>query len=78
VEACEAGSIFEGLLANNINIYATTASNAVENSWATYCPGDNPSPPSDYDTCLGDVYSISWLEDSYTTYIIHHYHFRLF
>ncbi|KAJ7952081.1 vacuolar-processing enzyme-like [Quillaja saponaria] len=64
VEACEAGSIFEGLLPKNINIYATTASNAQESSYATYCPGDFPSPPSEYDTCLGDTYSISWLEDS--------------
>jgi legumain len=66
VEACESGSIFEGLLPKNINIYATTASNAVENSWAAYCPGDHPSVPSEYETCLGDVYSISWLEDRYT------------
>ncbi|XP_059458038.1 vacuolar-processing enzyme-like [Corylus avellana] len=64
VEACESGSIFEGLLPKNINIYATTASNAVENSWAAYCPGDHPSVPPEYETCLGDVYSISWMEDS--------------
>ncbi|KAB1218233.1 Vacuolar-processing enzyme [Morella rubra] len=66
LEACESGSIFEGLLPNNLNIYATTASNAKENSWAAYCPVDyNPSFPSEmYDTCLGDLYSIAWLEDS--------------
>ena len=39
VEACESGSIFEGLLDNELNIYATTASNAYESSWGTYCPG---------------------------------------
>jgi legumain len=39
VEACESGSIFEGLLSDGLNIYATTASNAVESSWGTYCPG---------------------------------------
>ncbi|KAJ7952079.1 putative Vacuolar-processing enzyme [Quillaja saponaria] len=64
VEACEAGSIFEGLLPKNINIYATTASNAQESSYATYCPGDFLSPPREHDTYLGDTYSISWLEDS--------------
>ncbi|KAG2598460.1 hypothetical protein PVAP13_5KG347100 [Panicum virgatum] len=64
LEACESGSIFEGLLPNNINVYATTASNADESSWGTYCPGDNPSPPPEYDTCLGDLYSIAWMEDS--------------
>ncbi|KAD6453444.1 hypothetical protein E3N88_08149 [Mikania micrantha] len=64
VEACESGSIFEGLIPENLNIYVTTASNATESSWGTYCPGMTPPPPKEYDTCLGDLYSISWLEDS--------------
>ncbi|KAL2940190.1 Vacuolar-processing enzyme [Bienertia sinuspersici] len=64
VEACESGSIFEGLLPEGLNIYATTASNAVESSWGTYCPGDHVSPPPEYDTCLGDMYSVAWMEDS--------------
>ncbi|KAH9617701.1 hypothetical protein KSS87_018472 [Heliosperma pusillum] len=64
VEACEAGSIFQGLLPNNMNIYVTTASNPDESSWAIYCPGYNPSPPAEYDTCLGDLYSVAWMEDS--------------
>ncbi|KAL7112212.1 hypothetical protein ACP275_05G137900 [Erythranthe tilingii] len=64
LEACESGSIFEGLLPEGLNIYATTASNAEESSWGTYCPGDNPSPPPEYETCLGDLYSVAWMEDS--------------
>ncbi|OAY75397.1 vacuolar-processing enzyme-like isoform X1 [Ananas comosus] len=64
LEACESGSIFEGLLPEDINIYATTASNAEESSWGTYCPGESPSPPPEYYTCLGDLYSVSWMEDS--------------
>ncbi|KAG9158386.1 hypothetical protein Leryth_013137, partial [Lithospermum erythrorhizon] len=64
LEACEAGSIFEGLLPQGLNIYATTASNALESSWGTYCPGENPSPPPEYETCLGDLYSVAWMEDS--------------
>ncbi|CAL9765321.1 unnamed protein product [Musa acuminata subsp. burmannicoides] len=64
LEACESGSIFEGLLPEDINIYATTASNAYESSWGTYCPGEDPSPPQEYYTCLGDLYSIAWMEDS--------------
>ncbi|XP_010429610.1 PREDICTED: vacuolar-processing enzyme alpha-isozyme [Camelina sativa] len=64
LEACESGSIFEGLLPEGLNIYATTASNAVESSWGTYCPGEDPSPPSEYETCLGDLYSVAWMEDS--------------
>ncbi|KAH0982185.1 hypothetical protein GBA52_009362 [Prunus armeniaca] len=62
IEACESGSIFEGLLPNKMNIYATTAANAEESSYGTYCPGE-PEVPEEYDTCLGDLYSISWLED---------------
>ncbi|KAB5553174.1 hypothetical protein DKX38_010485 [Salix brachista] len=64
LEACESGSIFEGLLPQGLNIYATTASNAEESSWGTYCPGESPSPPPEYDTCLGDLYSVAWMEDS--------------
>ncbi|CAL4886420.1 unnamed protein product [Urochloa decumbens] len=66
VEACESGSIFEGLMPEDLNIYVTTASNAEESSWGTYCPGMVPSPPSEYITCLGDLYSVSWMEDSET------------
>ncbi|KAK9059238.1 hypothetical protein SSX86_021857 [Deinandra increscens subsp. villosa] len=64
VEACESGSIFEGLIPDDLNIYVTTASNANESSWGTYCPDMTPPPPPEYDTCLGDLYSISWMEDS--------------
>ncbi|GAB4854364.1 hypothetical protein Ancab_022950 [Ancistrocladus abbreviatus] len=64
LEACESGSIFEGLLPEGLNIYATTAANAEESSWGTYCPGEYPSPPPEYETCLGDLYSVAWMEDS--------------
>jgi ABC-type uncharacterized transport system permease subunit len=63
VEACESGSMFEGIMPQDLNIYVTTAANAVESSWGTYCPGMNPPPPQEYLTCLGDVYSVSWMED---------------
>ncbi|WOH12158.1 hypothetical protein DCAR_0831657 [Daucus carota subsp. sativus] len=65
VEACESGSIFKGLLPDDMNIYVQTASNAVEDSWATYCPGDQDHPPpKEYSTCLGDLFSVAWMEDS--------------
>ncbi|KAD3641216.1 hypothetical protein E3N88_30440 [Mikania micrantha] len=66
LEACESGSIFEGILPEDLNIYATTASGAQENSYGTYCPGTEPSPPPEYITCLGDLYSVAWMEDSET------------
>lgn len=66
LEACESGSIFEGLLPPDINVYATTASNAEESSWGTYCPGDDQlPPPPEFDTCLGDLYSVAWMEDRF-------------
>ncbi|KAA0046547.1 vacuolar-processing enzyme gamma-isozyme-like [Cucumis melo var. makuwa] len=64
VEACESGSMFEGVLPENIKIYATTASNATEDSWATYCPKQSHRSPKDYNTCLGDLFSVAWMEDS--------------
>ncbi|KAH9303186.1 hypothetical protein KI387_014769 [Taxus chinensis] len=64
IEACESGSIFEGLLPKGLNIYGVTAAGAEENSWGTYCPGMNPSPPQEYLTCLGDLFSVAWMEDS--------------
>jgi len=66
MEACESGSMF-ATLPKDLNIYATTAANAKESSWGTYC-----APAGDYvdgrplDTCLGDLYSVNWLEDSDT------------
>ncbi|KAG6492667.1 hypothetical protein ZIOFF_047632 [Zingiber officinale] len=64
VEACESGSIFEGLMPEDLNVYVTTASNAVESRWGTYYPGMDPPPPPEYMTCLGDLYSVAWMEDS--------------
>ncbi|KAJ3680304.1 hypothetical protein LUZ60_016582 [Juncus effusus] len=64
VEACESGSIFEGMMGDDMSIYVTTASNAQESSWGTYCPGMHPPPPKEYITCLGDLYSVAWMEDS--------------
>ncbi|KAK9198461.1 hypothetical protein WN944_013645 [Citrus x changshan-huyou] len=66
VEACESGSIFEGVMPKDLDIYVTTASNAQESSFGTYCPGMDPSPPPEYITCLGDLYSVAWMEDSET------------
>ncbi|KAG5048670.1 hypothetical protein JHK85_009773 [Glycine max] len=65
-EACDIrGSMFEGMMPKDLKIYATTASNAQENSWGTYCLGMDPSPPPEYIICLGDLYSVAWMEDKY-------------
>jgi len=64
MEACESGSMFEGLLSSNIGVYVTTASNAVESSWGTYCPPDDMVNGKSINSCLGDLYSINWMENA--------------
>jgi legumain len=64
MEACESGSMFQGLLSSNIGVYVTTASNAVESSWGTYCPPDDMVNGKAINSCLGDLYSINWMENS--------------
>lgn len=55
IEACEAGSMFDGLLSSNINVYATTATDALVSSYACYYD-------SARGTYLGDEYSVAWME----------------
>jgi len=63
MEACESGSMFESLLPTDLNIYATTASNAKESSWGTYCPPDDKVNGVEIKSCLGDLYSVNWMEN---------------
>lgn len=48
----------------DLNIYVQTASNADESSFATYCNGMEESPPDAF-PCLGDLYSVAWMEDRF-------------
>ncbi|KAK8761365.1 hypothetical protein V5799_027370 [Amblyomma americanum] len=57
IEACESGSMFDGLLPDNVNVYATTAANPDESSYACYWDEKRS-------TYLGDYYSVNWMEDS--------------
>ncbi|XP_067682331.1 legumain-like [Haliotis asinina] len=58
VEACESGSMFtNNLLPKDINVFATTAANPHESSYACYMDKVRK-------TFLGDVYSVRWMEDS--------------
>ncbi|XP_047466720.1 legumain [Mugil cephalus] len=56
IEACESGSMMTKLPAD-INVYATTAANAHESSYACYYDEKR-------ETYLGDWYSVNWMEDS--------------
>eukprot|EP00419_Tripos_fusus_P065470 CAMPEP_0172930270 /NCGR_PEP_ID=MMETSP1075-20121228/218903_1 /TAXON_ID=2916 /ORGANISM="Ceratium fusus, Strain PA161109" /LENGTH=482 /DNA_ID=CAMNT_0013791579 /DNA_START=126 /DNA_END=1571 /DNA_ORIENTATION=- len=63
MEACESGSMFPDVTANG-KIFAVTASNAKESSWGYYCPKNDTVNGKHMGTCLGDLFSISWMEDS--------------
>ncbi|XP_063354101.1 legumain [Pelmatolapia mariae] len=56
IEACESGSMMNHL-PTDIDVYATTAANAEESSYACYYDEKR-------DTYLGDWYSVNWMEDS--------------
>jgi len=56
MEACESGSMFDKALPSNINIFATTAANPAESSYACYWD-------EDVEAYLGDEYSVAWMED---------------
>ncbi|KNC82796.1 hypothetical protein SARC_04929 [Sphaeroforma arctica JP610] len=65
MEACESGSMFDNLLPNDWNIFATTASTGNQSSYATYWDMSRR-------TFLGDLYSVSWMEDSDKHFFIDH------
>jgi len=64
IEACESGSMFENILEDNLNIYAVSAANASESSWGTYCSPDDKVNGKSINSCLGDLFSVNWLEDA--------------
>ncbi|EAR87482.1 peptidase C13 family protein (macronuclear) [Tetrahymena thermophila SB210] len=63
LEACESGSMFQNLPAN-INIYALSAASPDESSWAAYCGSDAVVNNKNIGSCLGDLFSVNWLEDT--------------
>ncbi|THD20135.1 Legumain [Fasciola hepatica] len=58
IEACYSGSMFERILPENVQIFAATAANPMESSWATFCAD------FDIDTCLADEFSYQWMTDT--------------
>ncbi|KAK8797346.1 hypothetical protein WA158_004554 [Blastocystis sp. Blastoise] len=61
LEACHSGSMFVDLPTDS-NIYGLTAANPHESSWAYYCD-DEIVNHVQFDTCLGDEFSIQWMEN---------------
>jgi len=64
LETCESGSMFEHTLPPDLGIYAVTAANPTEASWGTYCgPFHNWVNHKSIKTCLGDLFSVNWMEN---------------
>ena len=55
--------MFENLK-NNTGIYGLSAANTHESSWGYYCPPDDIVKGIEIGSCLGDLFSISWMEDT--------------
>merc|ERR1719399_1311645 len=62
LETCESGSMFEGL--STPGVYALSAASPDESSWGTYCGSDAMVDGKSIGSCLGDLFSVSWMEDS--------------
>lgn len=57
LEACESGSMFDGILSDSSNVFATTASTPSQSSYAYYFN-------ETLSTYMADEYSIRWMQDS--------------
>jgi len=72
LEACESGSIFANLL-KAPNAKAVTAANPKESSWGWYCAGSGTGGDmvdgKAINSCLGDEFSVRWMEDTEATNI---------
>jgi len=62
LETCESGSMFEGM--NISDIYALSAASPTESSWGTYCGSEAKVNGKSIGSCLGDLFSVSWMEDT--------------
>jgi len=63
LEACESGSMFPNLT-DKENIYAITATNASTSSYAAYCGRQAKVDGKKIGSCMGDLFSVSWMEDT--------------
>lgn len=64
IEACESGSMFEKTKYDDLDVYAVSAANGKESSWGTYCSPDDMVDGKHIRSCLGDLFSVNWMEDS--------------
>merc|ERR1712070_1197658 len=62
LETCESGSMFQDM--SIPGIYALSASNPTESSWGSYCGTEAKVNGKSINSCLGDLFSVSWMEDA--------------
>merc|ERR1712007_35395 len=62
LETCESGSMFQNM--NIPGVYALSAANPTESSWGTYCGSDAKVNGKSIGSCLGDLFSVNWMEDT--------------
>lgn len=63
VEACESGSMFPSLRPDQ-KVFAVTASDAHQSSYATYCSPNDTVGEVEIGNCLGDLFSVAWMENT--------------
>lgn len=63
LETCYSGSIFEETPTDS-GIYAVSAANPHQSSWATYCSPQDVVEGIHIGTCLGDLFSCNWMENT--------------
>jgi len=64
IEACESGSIFQNMKYEDLGVYALSATDATTSSWGTYCSPDDKVNGKSIGSCLGDLFSVNWMEDT--------------
>merc|ERR1712070_794723 len=62
LETCESGSMFQDM--NIPGVYALSAANPTESSWGSYCGSEAQVNGKSINSCLGDLFSVSWMEDA--------------
>ena len=63
IEACFSGSMFLKL-PKDLNVVAVTAANDQESSYGWYCGNEATVKGKNLVTCLGDEFSVYWMEDA--------------
>ena len=64
LDSTESGFMFDSVLPDDKNIYALSSARSYSLAWATYCSPDDVVNGKAIGTCLGDLFSVNWLEDA--------------